>query len=107
MRLINPGTGQPALNIMGRPTGGRRRAYRRETFRAQVQRRNEPVRLAGGMDRVVESIAKRFLTFRNQSYPVVEKYEVLGKVKRVDSSVGTPDEVFAKVAPLFSVTTGK
>jgi UMP-CMP kinase len=62
---------------------------------------------SGRADDNLESIAKRFLTFRNQSYPVVEKYEVLGKVKRVDSSVGTPDEVFAKVAPLFSVTTGK
>jgi len=57
---------------------------------------------SGRADDNLESIQKRFLTFRNQSYPVVEKYEALGKVKRVDSSVGTPEEVFAKVSPLFS-----
>ena len=56
---------------------------------------------SGRADDNLASIQKRFVTFREQSYPVVEKYEALGKVKRVDSSVGTPDEVFAKVSPLF------
>jgi len=57
---------------------------------------------SGRADDNLESIKKRFVTFREESYPVIELYEKKGKVKRVDSSVGTKEEVFAKVQALFS-----
>jgi UMP-CMP kinase len=59
---------------------------------------------SGRADDNLESIKKRFVTFREQSYPVVELYEKKSKdkVKRVDSSVGTAAEVFVKVEALFS-----
>ena len=52
---------------------------------------------SGRADDNEASIKKRFVTYREQSYPVIEKYDAEGKVKRVDSSVGTIDEIFAKV----------
>ena len=56
---------------------------------------------SGRADDNLESIQKRFTTFREQSYPVVEQYGKLNKVRRVDSSQGTPDGVFQKVKILF------
>jgi UMP-CMP kinase len=56
---------------------------------------------SGRADDNAESIKKRFVTYREQSYPVIEKYDGMGKVKRVDSSVGTIDEVFSQVRSLF------
>lgn len=51
---------------------------------------------SGRVDDNLESIRKRFQTFVEQSFPVVEHYDKLGKVKKV-SCLETPDAVYAKV----------
>ncbi|KAJ3207815.1 hypothetical protein HDU67_007200 [Dinochytrium kinnereticum] len=38
---------------------------------------------SGRIDDNIESIKKRFATFRDTSYPVIEHYDKLGKVKKV------------------------
>ena len=62
---------------------------------------------SGRADDNAESIQKRFVTYREQSYPVIEKYDAMGKVKRVDSSTGTPGEVFEEVKALFGAVPEK
>jgi UMP-CMP kinase len=37
---------------------------------------------SGRVDDNIDSIRKRFATFRNTSFPVIEHYEKLGKVKK-------------------------
>jgi len=56
---------------------------------------------SGRIDDNVESIKKRFKTFLETSYPVVEHYKKLGKVKTIPSEDGV-DEVYARVKPIFS-----
>jgi UMP-CMP kinase len=51
---------------------------------------------SGRADDNLESIKKRFQTFQEQSLPVVEHYEKLGKVKKI-LCVDDPDTVYAKV----------
>jgi UMP-CMP kinase len=51
---------------------------------------------SGRIDDNLESIRKRFKTFIEQSYPVVEAYEKLGKVRRV-SCLEAPDQVYNRV----------
>lgn len=51
---------------------------------------------SGRADDNAESIAKRFRTFVDTSMPVVNHFEQLGKVVRVEA-VGTPDEVYQVV----------
>jgi UMP-CMP kinase len=38
---------------------------------------------SGRVDDNIESIKKRFATFRDTSYPVIEKYDKVGRVKKV------------------------
>ena len=38
---------------------------------------------SGRVDDNIESIKKRFVTFRETSYPVIEYYEKIGKVRKV------------------------
>jgi UMP-CMP kinase len=57
-------------------------------------------RQQGRTDDNAATIAKRFAVFRADSMPVVEHYEALGKVRRVDADRG-PDEVYADVRRLF------
>ena len=54
----------------------------------------------GRTDDNVESIKKRFVTFRESSMPVVEFYEKLGKVRKVNA-VDTPDKVYEKTRESF------
>ena len=42
------------------------------------------------------------MTYREQSFPVIKLYEASGKVQRVDSSKGSPEEVFAATKDLFA-----
>ena len=42
------------------------------------------------------------MTYREQSYPVIKIYEASGQVQRVDSSKGSPEEVFAATKGLFA-----
>jgi len=55
----------------------------------------------GRTDDNVESIKKRFVTFRESSMPVVEFYETLGKVRKVDA-IATPEEVYEKTKESFT-----
>lgn len=56
---------------------------------------------SGRTDDNLTSIKKRFATFKTQTAPVIDAYEAQGKVKRVDGSRGTPDEIFQIVKSLF------
>ncbi|KZV61872.1 UMP-CMP kinase [Peniophora sp. CONT] len=47
---------------------------------------------SGRADDNIESIKKRFVTYRDQTMPVIEHYEKIGRVAKIDSSV-TVDEV--------------
>ena len=71
---------------------------REDLLMARLIKRGET---SGRADDNEASIKKRFVTYREQSYPVIRKYDALGKVKRVDTSAGTIDEVFARVRGLF------
>jgi len=55
---------------------------------------------SGRVDDNIESIKKRFKTFIDTSYPVVEHYMKQGKVKTIPCE-GSIDEVYAKVKPIF------
>ena len=55
----------------------------------------------GRTDDNVESIKNRFVTFRESSMPVVEYYEKLGKVRRVDASE-TRDKVYESTKAVFA-----
>ncbi|CAM9277365.1 unnamed protein product, partial [Phaeothamnion confervicola] len=55
---------------------------------------------SGRADDNMESIKKRFVTFRDQSVPVVQSFARLGKVRTV-SSAPPPDVVFSRVARIF------
>ena len=54
----------------------------------------------GRTDDNVESIKKRFVTFRESSMPVVEFYEKLGKVRKVNA-IATPAQVYEKTKESF------
>lgn len=51
---------------------------------------------SGRADDNAESIRKRFRVFEETSMPVVEYFEKLGKVEKVDA-LGTPEEVYEEV----------
>ena len=55
---------------------------------------------SGRVDDNIESIQKRFKTFIEQSYPVVQYFEKQGKVKTV-LCVDTPEKVYEKVKEIF------
>lgn len=66
-----------------------------------TERLLERGKTSGRADDNLESIQKRFVTFHEQSMPVISRYEKVGKVRRVDSSLGSPIEVFRSVAKFF------
>eukprot|EP00727_Mastigamoeba_balamuthi_P007492 m51a1_g3363 putative ump-cmp kinase (191) ;mRNA; r:443040-444026 len=68
-----------------------------ETMLQRLLHRGET---SGRTDDNIESIKKRFATFRNESIPVVEYYEKQGKVRRIDASE-SPETVFEKVSKFF------
>jgi len=51
---------------------------------------------SGRADDNIDSIKKRFNTYRETTMPVIRKYEKLGKVSEIDSSPSV-DEVYSKV----------
>jgi UMP-CMP kinase len=55
---------------------------------------------SGRSDDNEESIRKRFATFKETCMPVIERYERMNKVHRIDGSRAVSD-VFADVCPLF------
>ena len=68
-----------------------------ETMQTRLLKRAET---SGRADDNIETIKKRFDTFTNQSLPVVDKYDALGKVVKV-SAVPPPDEVYSHVEKMF------
>jgi len=56
---------------------------------------------SGRVDDNIESIKKRFVTFKETSYPVVEYFEKQNKVKRV-SCVNSPQKVYAETKAIFN-----
>ncbi|RUP47619.1 LOW QUALITY PROTEIN: P-loop containing nucleoside triphosphate hydrolase protein, partial [Jimgerdemannia flammicorona] len=56
---------------------------------------------SGRVDDNLESIKKRFQTFIDTSYPVIEAYEKQGKVHSI-SCVNSPDVVYGKVKKIFN-----
>ncbi|OZJ01771.1 hypothetical protein BZG36_05074 [Bifiguratus adelaidae] len=61
---------------------------------------------SGRIDDNVESIKKRFKTFADTSFPVIEAFEKQNKVKTINCQ-GTPDEVYAKCKSLFNDLLGE
>jgi adenylate kinase family enzyme len=66
-----------------------------------IERLMKRAKESGRSDDNPESIKKRITVFHNQSYPVVEYFEPMGKVTRVDAK-GTPDEVYAAITPVLN-----
>ncbi|KAG7092202.1 UMP-CMP kinase [Marasmius oreades] len=65
------------------------------TEEVMLERLLERGKTSGREDDNVESIKKRFRTYKEQTMPVIEQYEKLGKVAEIDSSV-TIEEVHEK-----------
>ncbi|KAJ3103456.1 bifunctional uridylate/adenylate kinase [Phlyctochytrium bullatum] len=55
---------------------------------------------SGRIDDNIESIKKRFATFRDTSYPVIAHYDKLGKVKKV-SCLNSVDGVYNETKRIF------
>lgn len=54
----------------------------------------------GRKDDNPETVAKRFMTYVNDTLPIVKKYEEEGNVVRIDAE-GTVEEVFERVKKHF------
>ncbi|KAG5220743.1 UMP-CMP kinase [Salix suchowensis] len=65
------------------------------TEEVMLERLLERGKTSGREDDNAESIKKRFQTYKNETMPVIEHYQALGKVAEIDSSP-TIDEVHAK-----------
>jgi UMP-CMP kinase len=68
-----------------------------EVMESRLLKRGET---SGREDDNLESIKKRFHTYVEQTMPVLEYYEKLGKVRRIAAD-RTPEEVYNDVAELF------
>jgi len=65
-----------------------------------IQRILERSKTSGRNDDNIEALRKRFATFRNETMPIVTKYEGMGKVRKIDGLRGI-DEVFAEFESIF------
>ena len=61
----------------------------------------ERSKTSGRSDDNIESLKKRFQTYINETLPVVNTYEELNKVRKIDATKG-PEEVFESLKLLFS-----
>ena len=68
-----------------------------ETMISRIMERSKT---SGRNDDNIEALRKRFATFRNESMPIITKYEGMGKVRRIDG-LQPIDEVFAEVERTF------
>lgn len=55
---------------------------------------------SGRTDDNLESLIKRFKTFTNDSFPIIQHYQKQNLVRQMDASK-TPDEVFENVSKTF------
>lgn len=74
-----------------------------EVMEERLLKRSETSQRA---DDNIETIKKRFKTFVEKTLPVIDHYEELNKVKRIDANRGV-DEVFADVRSLFGALPPK
>lgn len=56
---------------------------------------------SGRSDDNLESLRKRFKTYENDTVPVIQHYEKMNKVRRINADQ-TPDKVFVDVATVFN-----
>lgn len=56
---------------------------------------------SGRSDDNEESLKKRFVTYINGTMPIIEHYDALGLVKKIDATQ-TSDQVFEEVKKIFS-----
>ena len=69
----------------------------RETCTERILKRAET---SGRTDDNLESLRKRFDTYVNQTMPIIEHFEKVGKVRTIDAE-HNPEEVFDKITKLF------
>lgn len=72
----------------------------------QVMEKRLLSRGEGRADDNIESIKKRFRTYIESTMPIVEKFDKLGKTKKIDSTK-SPEEVYKQVKALFQGIYGK
>ena len=65
-----------------------------------IQRIQERSKTSGRNDDNIESLRKRFATFRNESMPIVEFYGKLDKLRKIDG-LRSVDEVFEQFEGIF------
>ena len=65
-----------------------------------IQRILERSKTPGRNDDNIDALRKRFTTFRNETMPIITKYEGMSKVRRIDGLKGI-DEVFAEFESIF------
>jgi UMP-CMP kinase len=68
-----------------------------ETMLARILERSKT---SGRNDDNIESLRKRFATFKNETMPIVDLYADTGKTKRIDA-LRSIDEVFEDVQNVF------
>jgi len=56
---------------------------------------------SGRSDDNEESLKKRFVTYINGTMPIIEHYDALGLVRKIDATQ-TSDQVFEEVSKIFS-----
>ena len=65
-----------------------------------IQRILERSKTSGRNDDNIEALRKRFTTFRNETMPIITKYEGMGKVRKIDG-LRSIDEVFTDLEGIF------
>jgi UMP-CMP kinase len=65
-----------------------------------IQRILERSKTSGRNDDNIEALKKRFATFRNETMPIITKYETMGKVRTING-LRAIDEVFADIEGIF------
>lgn len=65
-----------------------------------LQRILERSKTSGRNDDNIESLKKRFATFKNETMPIIDFYETLGKTKRINA-LRSVDLVFEDVQKAF------
>eukprot|EP01060_Flectonema_neradi_P009195 TRINITY_DN16578_c0_g1_i1.p1 TRINITY_DN16578_c0_g1~~TRINITY_DN16578_c0_g1_i1.p1 ORF type:complete len:247 (+),score=47.36 TRINITY_DN16578_c0_g1_i1:53-793(+) len=68
-----------------------------DTLRARLDKRHQ---VTGSPDDEPAAIKERFDNFRSKTQPVLEYYNALGKLRKIDASL-SPSEVWASVSALF------
>ncbi len=65
-----------------------------------IDRILERSKTSGRNDDNIESLKKRFVTFRTETMPIVEKYTAEGRARRIDA-LKSVDEVFEEMKRVF------